>query len=190
MIWDNSVPLFRPIKALYRRTSPSLSLRAFIWAGESSLAVIWSAPTASCWRFASRLVVSPVPPVRRSDVDFMPSARFQPASLRASARKNKGVRAVVVYHRQFKIAVERCGHYPLPIHQTNKPHAFRFGPDSDQKSRKVAVALSVTIRVSADSGRTKRGCPSLRTASPARPPACRAEVRPDFDWDKAVDQTG
>ena len=80
----------------------------------------------------------------------MPSARFQPASLRASARKNKGMRAVVVYYRQFKIAVERCGHYPLPIHQTNKPRAFRFGPDSDQKSRKVAVALSVTIRVRAD----------------------------------------
>ena len=30
------------------------------------------------------------------------------------------MRAVVVYHRQFKIAVERCGHYPLPIHQTNR----------------------------------------------------------------------
>ena len=67
-------------------------------------------------RFASQLVVSPVPPVRRSDVDFLPSARFQPACLRASARKNKGMRAVVVYHRQFEIAVERCGHYPLPIH--------------------------------------------------------------------------
>jgi hypothetical protein len=56
LIWDNSVPLFRPIKALYRRTSPSLSLRAFIWAGESSLAVIWSAPTS--FLLAIRIAVS------------------------------------------------------------------------------------------------------------------------------------
>ena len=42
--------------------------------------------------------------------------------------------AIIVYHRQFEFAVERCGHYRLPIHPASKPHTFRFGSDSDQKS--------------------------------------------------------
>jgi hypothetical protein len=44
------------------------------------------------------------------------------------------MRAIIVNHRQFKIAVERCGRNRVPIHDSRKAHAFRFGPDPDQKS--------------------------------------------------------
>ena len=53
--------------------------------------------------------------MRRSHNDALLGTRFQPAIKNASARKYECVRAVIVYDRQFEIAVEWRGRYRLPL---------------------------------------------------------------------------
>jgi hypothetical protein len=39
-----------------------------------------------------------------------------PAAVRKTTRKNDNVRPCGIDHREFQIAVERCGIYQLPFH--------------------------------------------------------------------------
>jgi hypothetical protein len=42
------------------------------------------------------------------------------------------MRAVIVYDRQFEIAVERRGRYRLPLHEGSEPHDLQFRRDPNQ----------------------------------------------------------
>ena len=53
----------------------------------------------------------PLAPARRSHVNLLLGARFQPAGEHASAWKYKRMLTVIIYDRQFEIAVEGCGRY-------------------------------------------------------------------------------
>ena len=47
-------------------------------------------------------------------------ARFQPAGEHASAWKYKRMLTVIIYDRQFEIAVEGCGRYWMPFHASER----------------------------------------------------------------------
>jgi len=71
-------------------------------------------------REESRSSVIPLAPARRSHVNLLLGARFQPAGEHASAWKYKRMLTVIIYDRQFEIAVEGCGRYWMPFHASER----------------------------------------------------------------------
>jgi hypothetical protein len=57
--------------------------------------------------------------MRRADVDPRLGFCINPAAEDAAARKDEGMRAIVIDDGQLKVAVERCSRYRVPIHGGN-----------------------------------------------------------------------
>jgi hypothetical protein len=53
-------------------------------------------------------------------VETFLSARFQPTIQDTSAWKYERMRTIIIYDRQFEIAVEGCGCYRLPFHASKE----------------------------------------------------------------------
>ena len=74
--------------------------------------------------------------MRGVHIDRQVCLYVDPTAKNTTTGKYERVRPLSIDHRQFKIAVERCGRYALPIHySTMLGQLFGFGFDPHQVRR-------------------------------------------------------
>jgi hypothetical protein len=73
--------------------------------------------------------------MRGVHIDRQVCLYVDPTAKNTTTGKYERVRPLSIDHRQFKIVVERCGRYVLPIHSTMLGQLFGLGFDPHQVCR-------------------------------------------------------
>ena len=73
--------------------------------------------------------------MRGVHIDRQVCLYVDPTAKNTTTGKYERVRPLSIDHRQFKIVVERCGRYVLPIHSTMLGQLFGLGFDPHQVRR-------------------------------------------------------
>jgi hypothetical protein len=79
---------------------------------------------AKTFKSTFKLSLVPFPPVRRTNVDWLPGLNADPAIGRAAARECQGVPAIVIDHGELQVTIKRRGSDGLPLHRTSLGHSL------------------------------------------------------------------
>ena len=96
-------------------------------------------PNSDLRNWRKRRSDAPLSPVCRPHGDELLGTRFHPAGENAPARKNQRMRAIIIYDRQFEIAVEGGVRDRLPVHDVSRCLRLQQGSDPSQNFRKIAA---------------------------------------------------